>query len=63
MIKKDNVCTHDPDIMVTSTGAYKTTKCLKCKQHIISIADSKWMTNSEYRTYITQEHHGVNNEI
>ena len=63
MTERDNVCTHDPDIMVTTVGVYETTKCLKCKKHIISIAGSRWMTNEEYQHYITQEHHGVNNEI
>lgn len=58
-------CKHEPDVMQNTMGSYIITKCLVCKQTIFKYAGSRWMTNGEYHTYITQtmNNNGVDNEV
>jgi len=49
-------CKHEPDVFTHKTShAHRSSKCLKCGAPIVSVANSVWMTNNEYRKYITQE--------
>lgn len=45
---------HRPDIWVNKTSqVHRNAKCLDCGKAVVSVANSRWMTNEEYRQYIS----------
>lgn len=56
---------HNPDIFAQKIGGCEQTKCVNCGRRIFRYAAStRWMTDYEYRVYITKEiKDGLDNEV